>query len=151
MCLRTMSRVTLGSCDPMIFEHLGKSSKLSAVDTEPASPKLHREKNFGCRGSHGSGVHTISTSSTSSTNSSLCITISYLPWILSTMIQRTILSLSALILCSIALVKAQKCMFCATVSQRVVNGRWSYRFPDGQTCQSAYLQTIRLTASSSQW
>jgi hypothetical protein len=67
------------------------------------------------------------------------------------MIQRTLLSLLALVLCFVPLVQAQKCTLCATADKGVVSGRLSYRFPDGQTCQSAYLQTFRLTASSSQW
>jgi hypothetical protein len=49
------------------------------------------------------------------------------------------------------LVQAQKCTFCDRPGNRVVTGRWNYRFADGTTCESAYFETVRVAASSSKW
>lgn len=64
---------------------------------------------------------------------------------------QSIFNIVCLALCLVTVARANQCSLCGSVNQRVVSGRWSYKFRDGETCQSAYFKSIDYDDRSSMW
>jgi hypothetical protein len=64
---------------------------------------------------------------------------------------QSIFNIFCLALCLVAVARGDQCTLCSSIHERVVTGRWSYQFPDGETCQSAYFRSIAYDDNDSMW